>query len=264
MTILRRKRLDGRGDRGRSSRSWMYRSVVEPTTDLHGTEADSRPAASCLKTENRRNIAYLAVEYLWLGLVLWGCSAGYNAWSTGRLSTPGFVPWAVVGAAPVAVSAAPALRPGPRCQPLHLVQESPGQRAHLRPFPVFPARGDDPAVLHGRFSFHHQFVNDPERDPDLMCAQSCLESHHFLISKGRFPAALRATPGVLASSLFRAYRLSLASAANLGTSEPSPMVVDRLPEIGSRAGCVGSSTGWPCWPCLQLLRRPADLRPAPK
>jgi len=202
---------------------------MEPTTDLSWDEAQSaiRPL---LRTDNRTNIVYLTLEYLWLGLVLWGCSAGYFAWSSGRLSTGGFIPWAAAGVALVAVSQ-------------HRLSGLAHDASHYTLFKnrlanelasdlllMFPIVAMTQQYRAAHFG-HHQFVNDPERDPDLVRLNHP-DPHHFPVSKAQFwrRYVLR---GLWPPSILR-YLFGRAKAANLGTAEPSPVVRTAYPKSVAR------------------------------
>lgn len=202
---------------------------MEPTADISWNEAQSdlRPL---LRTDNWTNIAYLTAEYLWLGLVLWGCSAGFNAWSTGRLSTLGFVPWAMVGVALVAVSQHRLSGLAHDASHYTLFKNRLANELVSDLFLLFPLVAMTQQYRMAHFG-HHQFVNDPERDPDLMRLNHS-EPHHFPISKSRFwqRYVLR---GLWPPSILR-YLFGRAKAANLGTTEPSPVVRTAYPKSVAR------------------------------
>src|SRR5947209_3677616 len=76
---------------------------MKPTPDLtwDDVQAALRPL---LRADNRTNLAYLAAEYAWLAVVLCACSAGFQAWWRGQVTTVAYVPLAAIGVAVVAVS----------------------------------------------------------------------------------------------------------------------------------------------------------------
>ncbi|WP_435017723.1 fatty acid desaturase family protein [Tundrisphaera sp. TA3] len=177
-------------------------------------EAAHRAVVGLMRTDNRTNIGYIAREYLGLALVLAGCIWAYHAWSAGRVGTAGFVPMAA-GVALVAVFQ-------------HRLSGLAHDASHgtlfrnrlanelasdlLLLFPLVAMTQKYRAAHLG----HHRFVNDPERDPDLIRLNHP-EPHHFPISKRDFwrRYVLRA---LWPPSILR-YLIGRAKAANLDAGD---------------------------------------------
>ncbi len=102
-----------------------------------------------MRTDNRTNVLYIAREYLLLSAALTGCVLVWNGWSVGRDRDGGVPPPGGAGGRPGGDVPAPALGPGARCEPFHLVQAPAGERAGVGPAPDVPPGGDDPEVPGG-------------------------------------------------------------------------------------------------------------------
>ena len=120
-----------------------------------------------MRTDNRTNISYIAGEYGGLALVLWGCGAAFHRWSSGELATSLFVPLAALGVFLVAISQ-------------HRLSGLAHDASHFTLFKnklanelvsdlllMFPLVAMTQRYRAAHLG-HHQFVNDPERDPDLI------------------------------------------------------------------------------------------------
>ena len=55
------------------------------------------PSSRSCATDNRTNVFYIAGEYGGLALVLWGCGAAFQRWSSGELENSFFLPLAAFG-----------------------------------------------------------------------------------------------------------------------------------------------------------------------
>ncbi len=120
-----------------------------------------------MRADNATNIVYILREYLGLVVVLGGCSWAYHAWMTGRLTLVAFVPLAIVGMFLIA-----ALQ--------HRLSGLAHDASHYALFKnklanelvsdlllMFPVMGMTQRFRASHLG-HHQFINDPERDPDLI------------------------------------------------------------------------------------------------
>lgn len=136
-----------------------------------------------MRADNRTNLLYLAREYLLLGLTVWSGGMCIAAYSTGRLGLVGFVPLAsaiIVFAATVQHRLS-----GLAHDASHYVLFKNRLANELVSdlFLMFPivAMTQTYRVSH---LGHHQFVNDPDRDPDLIRLKDL--PHEFPIAKAKF------------------------------------------------------------------------------
>ena len=152
--------------------------------DLSWIEAQ-RALLPLMRVDNRTNVRYIAREYFGLALVLWVSARAHSAWVGGSLTTWAFLPLAGLGVLLVAVFQ-------------HRLSGLAHDAAHgtlfrdrlandlvsdlLLMFPLV-AWTQTYRVAH---LGHHQFVNDPERDPDLVRLNHPRRPHHFPISKPAF------------------------------------------------------------------------------
>ncbi|MEO6811176.1 MAG: fatty acid desaturase [Isosphaeraceae bacterium] len=178
-----------------------------------------RALVPLMRVDQRTNIAYIVREYALLIIVLAGCATVHNAWSDGRLSTLGFLPMAALGVALVAT-----------CQ--HRLSGLAHEASHstlfknklanelasdlLLMFPLVAMTQKYRAAHLG----HHQFVNDPNRDPDLLRLNHP-KPHNFPISKGRF--WLKYVVRNLWPPSILSYLFGRAKAANLGSGQRGPL-----------------------------------------
>jgi len=187
---------------------------MESTTNVSWSQAQSdlRPL---LRTDNRTNIAYLCAEYFWLGLVMWGCTSLYHAWASQELATAGFIPLAIIGTALVAVSQHRLSGLAHDASHYVLFKNRLANELVSDLFLMFPIVAMTQQYRAAHLG-HHRFVNDPERDPDLVRLNHP-DPHNFPISKLGFwrRYVLR---GLWPPSILR-YLIGRAKAANLGTPE---------------------------------------------
>lgn len=184
-----------------------------------------RTLVPLMRVDHRTNIGYIVFEYSLLALVLACCAIGFNAWSGGELPTLGALPLAMLGVAAVAT-----------CQ--HRLSGLAHEASHstlfknrlanelvsdlLLMFPLVAMTQKYRAAHLG----HHQFVNDPNRDPDLIRLNHP-KPHHFPISKGRF--WLKYVVRSLWPPSILSYLFGRARAANLGNAQGTlPRAVYRV------------------------------------
>ncbi len=191
-----------------------------PSTDCSWTEAH-RALVPLMRADNHTNVGYIAREYLGLGLVLTAASILWRVWSAGSLPTVAFLPLAMVGVVLVATFQ-------------HRLSGLAHDASHgtlfrnklanelasdlLLMFPLVAMTQKYRAAHLG----HHQFVNDPERDPDLLRLNHP-EPHHFPISKAgfwrRYVVEALWPPSILK------YLFGRAKAANLESGSGDPLVL---------------------------------------
>ncbi|WP_231749414.1 fatty acid desaturase family protein [Tautonia plasticadhaerens] len=182
-----------------------------------------------MRPDNRTNIGYLLKEYALLGLVLTACGLAHARWSGGGLPGWAYLPIAAVGV--FAVGAIQHRFSALAHDASHyalfrnkLANELAGDL--LLMFPIFGMTQRFRATHLG----HHQYLNDPERDPDIARLNDPVP-HRFPMPKGEFvrryvlaaalwpPATLRylfgqakganSSSGAVSGSLRNVYRFRL-------------------------------------------------------
>ncbi|WZO96531.1 fatty acid desaturase [Isosphaeraceae bacterium EP7] len=182
-----------------------------PKNDLSWDDAHRR-LVPLMKPDNRTNIGFIAREYLFLAVVLSGCHMLMATRSTDSLSTGLFAPLAMLGVLLVAIGQ-------------HRLSGLAHDASHqvlfrnklanelvsdlLLMFPIVAMTQKYRAAHLG----HHQFVNDPARDPDLMRLNHP-DPQHFPITKSGFWHRY-VVLGLWPPSILR-YLFGRAKAANLG------------------------------------------------
>jgi fatty acid desaturase len=182
-----------------------------------------------MRPDNRTNVVYLIKEYVLLGLILAGCGIAHARWADGTLPIAAFVPIAALG-----IFAVGAIQ--------HRFSALAHDASHyalfrnklanelasdlLLMFPIFGMTQRFRATHLG----HHQYLNDPERDPDIARLNDPVP-HRFPMPKGAFvrryvlaaalwpPSTLRylfgqakganSSQGAVSSSLRTIYRFKL-------------------------------------------------------
>jgi fatty acid desaturase len=165
-----------------------------------------------MRADNHTNVLYILREYLGLAVVLAACASAMSAWRAGQIPTAAILPLAAAGIALVATFQ-------------HRLSGLAHDASHytlfknrlanelasdlLLMFPLVAMTQKYRAAHLG----HHQYVNDPERDPDLLRINHP-EPHHFPIPKSgfwwRYVARALWPPEILK------YLFGRAKAANLG------------------------------------------------
>jgi fatty acid desaturase len=137
-----------------------------------------------MRPDNRTNIRYLVREYVLLGLVLSACGLAHVRWSNGILPAWAYVPIAALGVFAVGAiqhrfsalahdASHYALFKNPLANDL--------ASDLLLMFPIFGMTQRFRATHFG----HHQYLNDPERDPDIVRLNDPVP-HRFPMSKAAF------------------------------------------------------------------------------
>lgn len=164
-----------------------------------------------MRVNNTANLPYLLREYVLLSLILWGCGGTLGLWHANRLSDASFFGLAGLGVVLAAVMQH-------RLSGLaHDASHSTLFRSRLANelvsdlFLMFPIVAMTQRYRDAHLG-HHRWVNDPERDPDLLRLNHPTPQQ-FPITKGRFwrRYVLRALwpPSILS------YLFGRAKAANL-------------------------------------------------
>lgn len=253
---------------------------IDREADLSWDQA-RRALLALSRPDNRTNLACIAREYALLALLMAGGAVAVSAWSAGRVGAPGFVAIAL----PVAFGVAVVQHrlSGLAHEASHFVlfrnrlaNELAGDL--LLMFPLVAITQRYRAAHWG----HHQYVNDPERDSDLIRLNHP-EPHRFPIPKLGFwrRYVLRALwpPAVIGYLFGRARAANLAPPA--GSWVPSAAyrasVARRLRGAYWLAvlAAVHASGGWPVfflfwvlpllsfYPMLMQLREVAHHANAP-
>lgn len=169
-----------------------------------------------MRPDNRTNVGYILREYLVLAITLATCAIAHARWVAGDLPTLAFVPFATVGI--VLVAALQHRLSGLAHDASHYVLFK-NKLANelvsdlLLMFPIVAMTQQYRSAHLG----HHQYVNDPTRDPDLLRLNHPVP-HVFPIAKGAFWWKYVAH-GLWPPTILR-YLLGRAKAANLGQGTP--------------------------------------------
>jgi fatty acid desaturase len=120
-----------------------------------------------MRVDNRTSLRYLAQEYLALAIVLGGCAWAFHAWTAGRLATAAFVPLAALGI--VVIAAIQHRFSGLAHDASHysLFRDKLANELVSDWLLMFPIFGMTQRFRNSHLG-HHRFVNDPERDPDVV------------------------------------------------------------------------------------------------
>ena len=171
-----------------------------------------RAVVPLMKADNRTNWGYLAREYAALIVILAVGAKVLGAWSVGSLSTLAFVPSAI--AIVVLVAAMQHRLSGLAHDASHYVLFKNRLANELVSdlMLMFPIVAMTQKYRQAHLG-HHQFVNDPDRDPDLLRFNHP-HPHPFPVSKGTF--WLRYVVKGLWPPAMLSYLFGRAKAANLG------------------------------------------------
>jgi fatty acid desaturase len=157
---------------------------VSEANDLAWDEVHHR-LIPLLRADNRTNIAWIAGDYLVLGVTLSVCVWLYNSWSHGAISAWVFWPLAILGMA--AVAAVQHRLSGLGHEGCHyaLFKNRLANELASDLLCMFPIMG-----MTQRFRVthlgHHQFLNDPTRDPDIPRLHFDEDRYPFPMSKRTF------------------------------------------------------------------------------
>jgi fatty acid desaturase len=188
------------------------------TDDLSWDEAYNA-LVPLMRADNRTNLGYLLREYVVLIGVLAVCATALAAWSTGRVATPAFVPLAACGVALVAVMQHRLSGLAHDASHYTLFKNKLANELVSDLFLMFPLVAMTQKYRAAHFG-HHQYVNDPERDADLVRLNRPVP-HRFPISKSRFWLRY-VVRGLWPPAILR-YLFGRARAANLGETTGPPL-----------------------------------------
>ena len=183
---------------------------MQDSADLSWDEAQ-HALLPLMRTDNRTNVYYIAGEYAWLALVLRGCGAAFHRWSSGELATSIFVPLATLGVVLVAIAQHRLSGLAHDASHFTLFKNKLANELASDLLLMFPLVAMTQRYRAAHLG-HHQFVNDPDRDPDLI-RLNAVEPHHFPVSKLGFWRRY-VVRGLWPPSILR-YLLGRAKAANL-------------------------------------------------
>src|SRR4051794_13933598 len=189
---------------------------MEDSADLSWDEVQ-RALIPLMRTDNRTNVCYIAAEYGALALVLWGCGAAYHRWSSGDIDSSLFLPLAALGVFLVAASQHRLSGLAHDASHFTLFRSRLANELVSDLFLMFPLVAMTQRYRAAHLG-HHQFVNDPGRDPDLI-RLNATEPHHFPVSKLGFWKRY-VFRGLWPPSILR-YLFGRAKAANLHAGESS-------------------------------------------
>ncbi|WP_435011205.1 fatty acid desaturase family protein [Tundrisphaera lichenicola] len=187
--------------------------------DLSWDEAH-RQVVGLMRVDNRANIPYILREYLGLAFTLAACSWAYRAWASGQVPTAGFLPMAALGV--FAVAAFQHRLSGLAHDASHgtLFRDKLLNELASDLLLMFPLVAMTQKYREAHLG-HHRYVNDPERDPDILRLNHP-DPHHFPISRAGFWSRY-VVQGLWPPSILR-YLIGRARAANLGTTGSGPSI----------------------------------------
>ncbi len=136
-----------------------------------------------MRADNRTNLFYLAREYALLILTIWAGWGSISAWSEGRISTVAFVSFTAMVVVIVAVCQHRLSGLAHDASHYVLFRNRLANELVSDLFLMFPIVAMTQTYRASHLG-HHQFVNDPERDPDLVRLKGL--PHVFPIAKARF------------------------------------------------------------------------------
>lgn len=187
---------------------------MDDSADLSWEDAQ-RALIPLMRTDNRTNLYYIAREYGGLVLLLWGCGAAFRRWSAGELESSLFLPLAALGVFLVAASQHRLSGLAHDASHFTLFRNKLANELVSDLFLMFPLVAMTQRYRAAHLG-HHQFVNDPERDPDLIRLNAG-EPHHFPVSKLGFWRRY-VVRGLWPPSILR-YLFGRAKAANLDADQ---------------------------------------------
>ena len=175
--------------------------------DLH------RLIVPLMRADNRANVPYLVREYLLLGLTLWSGWAAYSGWASGAIGLAVFLPVATCLVVLAAVCQHRLSGLAHDASHFVLFRNRLANELISDLFLMFPIVAITQSYRIAHLG-HHQFVNDPKRDPDLIRLKGL--PHEFPIAKSRF--WLRYVLKGLWPPAMLAYLFGRAKAANLSAA----------------------------------------------
>jgi fatty acid desaturase len=120
-----------------------------------------------MRADNLTNIGFILLEYVVLAVSLAGCVLAYRAWSEGKLATAGFVPLAALGMFAVAAVQHRLSGLGHEASHYAMLRNKLANELVSDIFCMFPLMAMTQQFRATHLG-HHRYVNDPQRDPDLM------------------------------------------------------------------------------------------------
>ncbi len=152
-------------------------------TDLTWDEA-RKALAPLLRIDGRKSFGAIVREYAYLSVVLTGCVLAHGAWLDGKIGTLACLP--ILGFGVFLVSVGQHRLSGLAHDASHyaLFRNRLANELVADLFLMFPILALTQKYRAAHLG-HHQFVNDPERDSDLIRLNHP-EPHHFPISKWAF------------------------------------------------------------------------------
>ena len=142
-----------------------------------------RAIVPLMKADNRTNWMYLAREYSLLGVLLWVGSASYSAWSLGHIGLMAFATSALMTVVMVAVLQHRLSGLAHDASHHVLFRNRLANELVSDLFLMFPIMAMTQMYRASHLG-HHQFVNDPDRDPDLIRLKG--PAHQFPLQKAHF------------------------------------------------------------------------------
>lgn len=161
----------------------MANTLTKPSSsDLAWDEVHHR-LIPLLRADNHTNVIYILGEYAGLGVSLAACTWLYSTWSSGAMPTAGFLPLCMLGMALIAAFQHRLSGLGHEASHYALFQNRLANELASDLLCMFPLM-----AMTQRFRIthlgHHQFLNDPVRDPDV-------PRLHF--DEDRFPFPMKKT-----------------------------------------------------------------------
>jgi fatty acid desaturase len=197
---------------------------AHPDHDLSWDETH-RLLVPLLRADNRTNALYILGEYLGLAVALAGCAFAYRSWASGALSTWAFAPLSLLGMVVIAAFQHRLSGLGHEAGHYALFKNRLANELVSDWFCMFPLM-----AMTQRFRVthlaHHQFLNDPTRDPDIPRLHFDEDRFPFPMSRKTFwyrYVLLSLWPPVLLKYLF-----GQAKNANVTTGLREPRTVYRF------------------------------------
>jgi fatty acid desaturase len=178
-----------------------------------------------LRTDNHTNIGYLAADYLGLIVSLAGCAWLYASWSSGRVGIGSFIPLAILGMAAIAALQHRLSGLGHEASHYAMFRNRLANELVSDIFCMFPLMAMTQRFRVTHFG-HHQFLNDPVRDPDVPRLHFDEDRFPFPMSKATFwyrYVLLAVWPPAILKYLF-----GQAKNANVTTGQREPRGVYRF------------------------------------
>ncbi len=138
-----------------------------------------------LRADNHTNIRFLLEEYVGLIASLAGCVWVYSSWSLGQLATPYFLPLALLGVIVMAAFQHRLSSLGHEASHYALFANRLANELVSDLLCMFPLMAMTQRFRTTHLA-HHQYLGDPERDPDVRRLQIDADRYPFPMSKPTF------------------------------------------------------------------------------